>query len=54
MILTKILDVYWMFLAHKQDVKGRYFFFSQGSNGAGKKWIRVSVYLFSASILGQI
>ena len=25
-----------MFLAHEQDVTERYFFFSQGSNGAGK------------------
>ena len=25
-----------MFLAHEQDVTERYFFFSQGLNGAGK------------------
>ena len=25
-----------MFLAYEQDVTERYFFFSQGSNGAGK------------------
>ena len=25
-----------MFLSHAQDITGRYFFFSQGSNGAGK------------------
>ena len=25
-----------MFLAHEQDVTERYFFFSQGSTGAGK------------------
>ena len=25
-----------MFLVHEQDITERYFFFSQGSNGAGK------------------
>ena len=27
-----------MILAHEQDDTERYFFFSQGSNGAGKNW----------------
>ena len=36
MILTKILDVWWMFLAHEQDVAERCLFFSKGSIGAGK------------------
>ena len=39
-----------MILAQEQDVTERYFFFSQGSNGAGKKWIRISIYLFTDSL----
>ena len=44
-----------MFLAHKQDITERYFFFSQGSTVVGKnEFISQYEYEFTASFLCQI
>ena len=36
-----------MFPAHEQDVTERYFFFSQGSNGAAKRNLYLSIPVYS-------
>ena len=36
-----------MFLSHEQDVAKRYFFFSQGSNGAAKMNLYFNIPVYS-------
>ena len=36
-----------MFLAHEQNVTERYFFFSQGSNGAAKINLYLNILVYS-------